>query len=130
MPLPSDICVVEVDCSQQRIGYRTPMKFGGRVVEDVVLFNVNLTVETVDANAGCGVMDRTRIGAAMSPCTLPALATDDEFAGSGPGLRSRPGRDRMVAAWKKTQCPTDPAAAGPPEVESLMSASCDLFVEC
>ncbi len=54
MSKPTDIVVREVLPSTETIQYRSPMKFGGRVVTDVTLFNVDVTVETRDGKAGKG----------------------------------------------------------------------------
>ncbi len=50
----SDIRVVDVHTDTEHIDYRTPMKFGGRVVTAVTLLNVTLTVETRDGRRGQG----------------------------------------------------------------------------
>ena len=42
----SDVRVCEVSVNTERFAYRTPIKFGGRVVTDAVLLNVQLRVET------------------------------------------------------------------------------------
>ncbi len=52
--LPTDIRLREVRTSTERIGYRTPIKFGGRVVTEAVLLNVELDVETRDGRLGTG----------------------------------------------------------------------------
>ncbi len=54
MPRSTDITLREVRTSRQQIGYRAPIKFGGRVVVDVVLFNVSVDVETQDGRRGTG----------------------------------------------------------------------------
>ncbi|MEO8496849.1 MAG: hypothetical protein ABI614_17400, partial [Planctomycetota bacterium] len=54
MSKATDIRLKQVSCSQQRLGYRTPIKFGGRVVTDAVLFNVTVDVETADGRLGQG----------------------------------------------------------------------------
>ncbi|MBI2477114.1 MAG: hypothetical protein HYV60_00175 [Planctomycetia bacterium] len=54
MSKPTDIHVKHVSTSQERIKYRTPIKFGGRVVNDAVLFNVTVEVETADGRRGQG----------------------------------------------------------------------------
>ena len=54
MSKPSDIRLKQVTSSQQRIQYRTPIKFGGRIVNDAVLFNVTVDVETLDGRRGQG----------------------------------------------------------------------------
>lgn len=54
MPKPTDVRIVAASSAQQRIDYRTPMKFGGRVVVDVTLLNVQVEVETRDGRRGRG----------------------------------------------------------------------------
>lgn len=54
MPKPTDIRLLEVASSTERIDYRTPIKFGGRVVNDVTLLNVTVAVETRDGRRGEG----------------------------------------------------------------------------
>jgi L-alanine-DL-glutamate epimerase-like enolase superfamily enzyme len=76
MPKSTDIRVKSVSTSTERIGFRTPMKFGGRVIVDVVLFNVTMEVETHDGRRGqgCGSMPMGNAWAWPSP-TLPGEAT-------------------------------------------------------
>lgn len=50
----TDIQIKEVRCSTQNIDYRAPIKFGGRVVNDVVIFNVEIDVETVEGRRATG----------------------------------------------------------------------------
>jgi L-alanine-DL-glutamate epimerase-like enolase superfamily enzyme len=54
MALATDIRILESSASQQLHQYRTPIKFGGRVVEDAVLLNVEIAVETRDGRRGQG----------------------------------------------------------------------------
>jgi L-alanine-DL-glutamate epimerase-like enolase superfamily enzyme len=54
MSRPTDVFVRDVRTFQQRIEYRAPIKFGGRVVTDVVLFDVEIEVETRDGRRGRG----------------------------------------------------------------------------
>ncbi|MCL2623717.1 MAG: hypothetical protein FWD31_08640, partial [Planctomycetaceae bacterium] len=51
---PTDIRMKEVRSETERYLYRSPMKFGGRVVTDVVLLHVTATVETRDGRVGTG----------------------------------------------------------------------------
>jgi L-alanine-DL-glutamate epimerase-like enolase superfamily enzyme len=51
---PTDITLKQIRSTTERIGYRTPMKFGGRVVVDVVLLNVRVDVETRAGRRGQG----------------------------------------------------------------------------
>lgn len=54
MPKSTDIRMVDIQSSVETIDYRTPMKFGGRVVTAATLFNVELEVETRDGKRGKG----------------------------------------------------------------------------
>ena len=55
MTKPTDIRITSVRPSTQHIDYRTPIKFGGRVVTSAVLLNVVVDVETRDGRTGRGV---------------------------------------------------------------------------
>lgn len=46
MSKPTDIRIVQVTTQTETLPYRTPIKFGGRVVTDAVLWNVTVDVET------------------------------------------------------------------------------------
>ncbi|NQT38757.1 MAG: mandelate racemase/muconate lactonizing enzyme family protein [Planctomycetes bacterium] len=50
----TDIRIREVRAETQRFAYRTPMKFGGRVVTDAVLLHVTVDVETRDHRRASG----------------------------------------------------------------------------
>jgi L-alanine-DL-glutamate epimerase-like enolase superfamily enzyme len=54
MPHPTDIRLRSAEADTQQIAYRTPMKFGGRVVTDVVLLNVRVEVESASGRRGSG----------------------------------------------------------------------------
>ncbi|QDU26951.1 hypothetical protein ETAA8_20350 [Anatilimnocola aggregata] len=54
MPKSTDITLRDLSLAQERIQYRAPIKFGGRVVTDAVLVNVTLQVETVAGQRGSG----------------------------------------------------------------------------
>lgn len=54
MTKPTDIFLKGVETSTQRIDYRVPIKFGGRVVVDVVLLDVTVDVETRDGRRARG----------------------------------------------------------------------------
>lgn len=54
MSKSTDLRILEVSGSKQRIAYRTPIKFGGRVVEDATIVNMSVTVETRDGRTGKG----------------------------------------------------------------------------
>ena len=55
MTKSTDIRIKRVTSNTQQIEYRTPMKFGGRVVNDVTLLHVAVDVETEDGRAGQGI---------------------------------------------------------------------------
>src|SRR5437773_10605712 len=54
MDKPTDIRIKDVRTETERIAYRSPIKFGGRVVSDAVLVNVTLDVETRGGRRGGG----------------------------------------------------------------------------
>jgi L-alanine-DL-glutamate epimerase-like enolase superfamily enzyme len=54
MPHPTDVRLVRVSSSTESHQYRTPIKFGGRIVEDATLLNVEVEVETRDGRRGVG----------------------------------------------------------------------------
>ena len=54
MPKPTDIRLLEARLETEQFNYRSPIKFGGRVVTDVVLAHVWLDVETRDGKRGRG----------------------------------------------------------------------------
>ena len=50
----TDVRILDVRTSTQQITYRQPMKFGGRIVEDVTLLDVDVEVETRTGRRGLG----------------------------------------------------------------------------
>jgi L-alanine-DL-glutamate epimerase-like enolase superfamily enzyme len=50
----TDICIVETKSETEYFPYRSPAKFGGRVVNDVTLLNVTVRVRTRDGREACG----------------------------------------------------------------------------
>ncbi|MBL9125100.1 MAG: hypothetical protein JNG90_15790, partial [Planctomycetaceae bacterium] len=54
MAHPTDIRLQEISSRTVEIAYRTPMKFGGRVVTSATLLDVDLVVETRDGRRGQG----------------------------------------------------------------------------
>jgi L-alanine-DL-glutamate epimerase-like enolase superfamily enzyme len=54
MSKPTDLILRSVTTSTQRFAYRTPIKFGGRVVTDVVLLDVAVEAETRDGRRATG----------------------------------------------------------------------------
>lgn len=54
MSKATDIRLLQVTAETEHFAYRTPIKFGGRVLTDVVLFHVTVEVETRDGRRGQG----------------------------------------------------------------------------
>jgi L-alanine-DL-glutamate epimerase-like enolase superfamily enzyme len=54
VPKATDIYVRSVTLEEERLAYRAPIKFGGRVVTDAVLLHVRAEVETRDGRRGRG----------------------------------------------------------------------------
>ena len=54
MPRPTDIQIKNVTLETERIDYRSPIKFGGRVVTDAVLVNVTVEVQSAGGQRGSG----------------------------------------------------------------------------
>lgn len=50
----TDIAIKRVESTRTQIAYRTPIKFGGRVVTDAVVVDVEMEVETRDGRRGVG----------------------------------------------------------------------------
>ncbi len=46
MPKSTDIRILEATCTFESVPFRAPLKFGGRVVENTFLLNVNVAVES------------------------------------------------------------------------------------
>jgi len=54
MAKPTDLRLLEVTADTEQYEYRTPIKFGGRVVTDVLLLNVHVEAETGDGRRARG----------------------------------------------------------------------------
>ena len=54
MSKSTDIRIVEATCSFESIPFRTPLKFGGRVVETCTLINVEVDVESRNGHMARG----------------------------------------------------------------------------
>ncbi|MDR0871762.1 MAG: mandelate racemase/muconate lactonizing enzyme family protein [Planctomycetaceae bacterium] len=75
---PTDIQITEVSCSTQQFDYRAPMKFGGRVVRDVILLDVAVKVQTRTGKTaeGFGSMTVGNIWAWAAGKTDPQTSLD------------------------------------------------------
>jgi L-alanine-DL-glutamate epimerase-like enolase superfamily enzyme len=54
MARPTDVRILDISADEERILYRSPIKFGGRVVVDAVILNVQIDVETRAGRRGRG----------------------------------------------------------------------------
>ncbi len=84
MPKPTDIAIREVTCGAEPIDFRTPIKFGGRVITGFVVVNVAVVAETCDGRRGQGFgsMPMGNIWAWPSPTVSPLPL------GEGQGVRA------------------------------------------
>lgn len=55
MSKPTDVRIVEAVCTFESIPFRTPLKFGGRTIEQQTIASVECTVETRDGRMGTGM---------------------------------------------------------------------------
>ena len=55
MTKPTDIRITEVRSRTEQVVFRTPIKFGGRVLNEAMLFHVEMDVETRDGRRGMGL---------------------------------------------------------------------------
>ncbi len=78
MPQPTDIRLTQVASRTEHFDYRTPIKFGGRVLNDVVLLHVTAEVETRDGRraAGMGSMPLGSVWAWPSSVLAPDQTLD------------------------------------------------------
>ena len=54
MSKPTDVQILEATCSCEPVVFRTPLKFGGRTIENLTLLNVDVTVESRDGKKASG----------------------------------------------------------------------------
>jgi L-alanine-DL-glutamate epimerase-like enolase superfamily enzyme len=82
MPKPTDIRILAVHTETERLPYRSPIKFGGRVVTDAVLLNVAIDVETRDGRRGLGLgsMPMGNVWAWPSNAVTPAQSLEAMLA--------------------------------------------------
>src|SRR5262245_48425917 len=78
MSKPTDIRILSVKTETERIAYRAPIKFGGRVVTDAELVNVTIEVETKSGRRGSGFgsMPMGNVWAWPSNSVTPAQSLD------------------------------------------------------
>lgn len=98
---PTDIRILSAETKLERFAYRSPIKFGGRVVTDVTLLHAFVEVETRDGRRGrgCGSMPMGNVWA--WPCKLPAPDTEKALMSFGERFA------REAAAYKGCAHPLD-----------------------
>jgi L-alanine-DL-glutamate epimerase-like enolase superfamily enzyme len=82
MDKPTDIHILDVRTETERISYRAPIKFGGRVVTDAVIVNAKVEVETRDGRraTGFGSMPMGNVWAWPSNIVTPAQSLEAMLA--------------------------------------------------
>src|SRR5215204_3196800 len=55
MSKPTDIRIVDASLQFESVSFRTPLKFGGRLVNNSVLVNVEVSVETRNGQGATGM---------------------------------------------------------------------------
>jgi len=82
MHKPTDIRILAVHTETELLPYRSPIKFGGRVVTDAVLLNVAIDVETRDGRGalGLGSMPMGNVWAWPSSTVTPAQSLEAMLA--------------------------------------------------
>ena len=75
MSQSTDVRIVDAVCSFEPVPFRAPLKFGGRVVENCILINIDVTVEDQQGNheVGTGSMPLGNVWA--WPTELPGETT-------------------------------------------------------
>jgi L-alanine-DL-glutamate epimerase-like enolase superfamily enzyme len=97
VPKSTDIRILSAQATTEAIAYRTAMKFGGRVVTDVLMFDVSVEVETLDGRRGRGVGSMPLGNAwAWPSATLSSQQTLDAMRMLGERLVEHADRSRAV----------------------------------
>lgn len=76
MPKPTDVRILAVETKTEKIAYRSPIKFGGRVVTDAVLLHTIVDVETRDGRRGRGYGSMPMGNVWAWPSQLPTAQTE------------------------------------------------------
>ena len=138
MPQLTDIRLTEVRSEYEQIDYRSPIKFGGRVVNDVVLFNIQVDVETGSGKraTGFGSMPVGNVWAWPSqvvdtPQTLDAMVqignrmvdNANTFHGTGHPLEITQELSQSYPTISKSVAEAMELAETAPELACLVAAS-------
>ncbi len=138
MPKSTDIQLTDVQPSTTQIDYRSPIKFGGRVVNDAVLLNVTVNVETRDGRRGQGIgsmpvgnvwgwpssqVTGEQTLAAMIEMGERAAALADDFSEYGHPLEITHQLSRSYGALADEICQSRELAETMPALAQLVAAS-------
>jgi L-alanine-DL-glutamate epimerase-like enolase superfamily enzyme len=97
VPKPTDLRILAVETKTEKIAYRSPIKFGGRVVTDVVLLHTFVDVELRNGKRarGCGSMPMGNVWA--WPGSVPAAKTEAALIEFAQRFNSTAGEFRETA---------------------------------
>jgi L-alanine-DL-glutamate epimerase-like enolase superfamily enzyme len=122
MSKPTDIRILSVRTETERIAYRAPIKFGGRVVTDAELVNVTIEVETKSGRRGSGFgsMPMGNVWAWPSNTVTPAQSLDAMLAFVEQF-------NNAVGAFRENGHPLDITRALAEQHSAIASAACQKF---
>ena len=95
---PTDIRIEDVRYTYEDYIYRTPIKFGGSVLDRATIINVNCTVRTVGGKVSKGFGSMP-----MGMCVLPLEDAGPTLAESPSGVDEIPRTDFEVTAGTKNR---------------------------
>jgi L-alanine-DL-glutamate epimerase-like enolase superfamily enzyme len=105
VPKPSDVRVLSVETQTEKIAYRSPIKFGGRVVTDAVLLHTFVEVETRNGRRGRGAGSMPMGNVWAWPSKLPAAQTEQALVEFAQRF------NRAAADYRETAHPLDTTLA-------------------
>lgn len=98
---PTDIRIVSAETKTEKFAYRSPIKFGGRVVTDVLLLHAFVEVETRDGKRGRGYGSMPMGNVWAWPSKLPAPDTEKALTEFGQRFA------KEAAGYKECRHPLD-----------------------
>ena len=101
MSKPTDVRIVSVATRTEKLTYRAPIKFGGRVVTDAVMLRAIVEVETCDGRRGVGNGSMPMGNVWAWPCKLPTADTERALVEFAHRL------ERRAADYRETAHPLD-----------------------
>ena len=90
MPKATDVRIVDANCGYEDTPFRTPLKFGGRVVDGSQVVNVTVTVETASGRraTGFGSMPLGNVWGWPSAAVEPAQSAEAVRQTAAAGVRA------------------------------------------